>query len=180
MTATTEYRYVNGCGMVAGAGVLLVVSFVAVALGIAIVVGLLGPAPRPAVPPPGPGRDVRLASAPGPSPTLDEGASSILAGVATWCAPTATHCHGWAPPAKLGAVPGYDGTPYLARVSRGSRSVVVRVVSFCACGDRAGKSTVIDLSPAAFVELAPLSAGVIDVTVERLDGIALPPTDTAP
>jgi Lytic transglycolase len=41
----------------------------------------------------------------------------------------------------------------------------VRIVDFCACGDRHGIATVIDLSPAAFRELAPLGRGVIRVEV---------------
>jgi hypothetical protein len=56
--------------------------------------------------------------------------------------------------------------------------VAVTVRGYCACGDRAGKATVIDLSPAAFRRLAPLSAGVIAVTLEYGGSIVLPPTDT--
>lgn len=103
--------------------------------------------------------------------------SATEEGVATWCAPTPTHCQSWGGNAKLGAVSGYAGDPYTVVVHHGSRSVVVTVVSSCACGMRHGKDTVIDLSPAAFRQLAPLSLGVIDVVVERADGISLPPTD---
>jgi len=105
--------------------------------------------------------------------------SVVEAGVATWCKPTATRCQSWGEPALLGAVSTFtDGaTPYDVVVRHEGRSVTVTVVSFCACGDRAGKATVIDLSPAAFEQLAPLSEGVIDVEVERFDGPTLPPTD---
>lgn len=45
------------------------------------------------------------------------------------------------------------------------RQVTVVVRDFCACGKRHGEPTVIDLSPAAFKKLAPLSRGVIKVEV---------------
>lgn len=51
------------------------------------------------------------------------------------------------------------------------------VRDFCACGDRHGEPTVVDLSPSAFRELAPLSRGVIRVTVTGPIPIPLPPTD---
>lgn len=66
------------------------------------------------------------------------------------------------------------------RVSAGGRSVTVRLVDFCACGDRHGTATVIDLSSAAFRRLAPLSQGLVRVTVERVGSKpapALPQTD---
>lgn len=100
-------------------------------------------------------------------------------GVATYCAPTPTHCQRWGGNAMLGAVPDYEGQPYWARVCHGSRCVFVKVVSFCACGNRAGKATIIDLSPAAFRRLAPLWTGVITATVEwPVGGPQLPATDT--
>lgn len=122
-----------------------------------------------------------LTPSPAPQP---EAAGAVgtwaLEGVATYCAPTPRHCQGWGGDAMLGAVPDYAGQPYWARVSHGSKSVIVRVVSFCACGNRAGKSTIIDLSPAAFRRLAgSLAPGVIDVTVEwPIGGPELPATDT--
>jgi Lytic transglycolase len=109
---------------------------------------------------------------------------------------------GWATyyddgPGLYGAVPGYrQGHPYYVCVrldvqlhadlatcgKKGSHSVVVRVRDFCACGDRSGRPTIIDLSPAAFKRLAPLTQGVVRVTVESpwASKIPLPPTDTAP
>ena len=53
--------------------------------------------------------------------------------------------------------------------------VIVR--DYCACGSRHGEPTVIDLSPAAFRELAPLSRGVIRVEVSGPIVVALPATD---
>jgi len=127
----------------------------------------------------------------GPSGSAPLGASepatsigtALQAGYATHCKPTPTKCQGWGGNARLGAVPGYDGPPYAARVCRLDdlhRCVVVTVVSSCACGDRHGRPTVIDLSLAAFTRLAPESAGIVLVTLESPIGIALPPTDTAP
>jgi hypothetical protein len=106
-----------------------------------------------------------------------------LSGYATFCAPTPTHCQNWGGDAHLGAVPTfhYGDEPYQVTVRHDARHTVVTVVSYCACGDRAGTPTVIDLSPAAFSDLAPLSAGVIEVTIV-VEGprMTLPPTDTLP
>lgn len=64
------------------------------------------------------------------------------------------------------------------RVTSGERSVTVQLTDWCACGDRNGRPTVIDLDDAAFAELAPLSRGVLDVEVEILGDIELPETST--
>jgi expansin (peptidoglycan-binding protein) len=82
-------------------------------------------------------------------------------------------------PGLYGAVPSwhYGDRPYPLRVCRGDRCVTVIVRDFCACGDRHGRPTVIDLSPAAFSELAPLSRGVISVRLERTT-VEPPATDT--
>jgi hypothetical protein len=98
-------------------------------------------------------------------------------GTATWCAPTSTHCHGWGGNAHVGAVRsfGWGDTPYsvaVCVVATGS-CTNVRVVSYCAC-----PHTLIDLSPAAFEDLAPLSAGRIGVTVTRVSAPRPPQTDT--
>lgn len=114
---------------------------------------------------------------------VDEGESSIQIGVATYCKPNPPYCLEWGEPALLGAMPGftYGDAPFIATVCRpgGSPCVEVLVVSFCACGDRPGGPTVIDLSPAAFraINGGSLAAGVIDVTVS-IGSIPLPPTDT--
>jgi len=103
---------------------------------------------------------------------------------ATWCAPTPRYCKGWGGDAHVAAVRSFrfGDEPYWVRVSRVTsgevRSTVVRVVSFCACMKRGGRPS-IDMSPAAFRELGPLSRGVLRVTVERIDGVPtkLPETD---
>jgi hypothetical protein len=81
-------------------------------------------------------------------------------------------------PGYYGSVPSwsYGDKPYPATVCHAGSCVVVTVRGYCACGDRAGKATVIDLSPAAFARLAPLSVGVIDVTLETGGTIKLPET----
>jgi hypothetical protein len=93
-----------------------------------------------------------------------------LAGWATWCAPTPTQCQEWGGEAKLGAVPTFrfGDEPYDVVVVHRGREVVVTVVSFCACRDRHGIPTVIDLSPAAIAELTPTwrRDGIIRVHVE--------------
>jgi hypothetical protein len=113
------------------------------------------------------------------------GVSGAVIGVATYCAPNPPYCTRWGGDALLGAMPGftYGDAPHNARVCRsdGAPCVTVTVVSFCACGDRPGGPTVIDLSPAAFraINGGSLAAGVIDVIV-TIGGVALPATDTAP
>lgn len=47
-----------------------------------------------------------------------------------------------------------------------SRCVTVVLTDVCACGERGDEPTLIDLSDGAFARLGPLSAGVIDVTIE--------------
>jgi hypothetical protein len=90
--------------------------------------------------------------------------TAIWSGSATWCAPTKTQCGGWGGDAHLGAVHSFrfGDMPYSVRVCRGSCTVVL-VVSHCACG---GSDAAIDLSPAAFAELAELSRGRITISVE--------------
>lgn len=140
--------------------------------------------------------DPPVALLPGQGGVTDPGAPIVASsptryGVATYCAPTPRYCRGWGGRAMLGAVPSFrfGDDRYQAEVCAfrgGSTScVVVTVVSFCGCGDRHGKPTLIDLSPAAFRQLAPLSLGVVDVSVRRIDGTSvprgtLPPTDVAP
>ncbi len=58
--------------------------------------------------------------------------------------------------------------------------IVVRLTDWCACGERAGKDTLLDLDRRDFAKLAPLSRGVVSVTVELLGDVALPATDVAP
>lgn len=98
---------------------------------------------------------------------------------ASWCAPTATQCQSWGPPAKLAAVHSfrYGDRPYWVRIWRGSAFVDVKVVSFCQCN---GREDAIDLSPFAFEKLAPLSRGRVWVIVTDLAAAnePLPATDS--
>lgn len=114
-----------------------------------------------------PGGAPPIASLPASSPTGEIG-TALYSASATWCAPTPTQCGGWGGNARLGAVFTFrfGDEPWWARVWRGERFVDVLVVSHCACR---GTDAAIDLSPAAFAALAPLSRGRIAVAVEVLD-----------
>lgn len=62
-----------------------------------------------------------------------------------------------------------------------SRCVTVALIDWCACGERGGEPTLIDLSDGAFARLADPSRGVIDVTIEvGRPRMTLPPTDSIP
>lgn len=106
--------------------------------------------------------------------------------------------NGWASwydngPGLYGAVRSWHwgDDPYMVLVSsiRNGRIVSVHVMvrDYCQCGSRHGIPTVIDLSPAAFRELAPLSAGIVRVQVSGPIRVPLgpstlptpPPTDVA-
>lgn len=106
-------------------------------------------------------------------------------GLATWCAPTPDHCRGW-DRQYVGAVPSFrfGDEPYAVQVCLADQPATcthVVVTSYCACGDRRGQPTVVDLSVPAFRELAPLSRGVIAVIVSGPIAVpigpTLPPTD---
>jgi hypothetical protein len=79
----------------------------------------------------------------------------------------------WQPGAGLWASPGaivrgwgvHQGE--LLTVCAGSHCIRVAVRGWCACGDRSGLPTLLDLSAAAFARLASLSAGVLRVEVGR-------------
>ena len=70
-------------------------------------------------------------------------------------------------PGLYAAVNSYRwGDPrYSVRVCAGSRCVTVTVRDFCQCYVGTSRERVIDLSPDAFRRLAPLSAGLVKVTV---------------
>lgn len=51
-------------------------------------------------------------------------------------------------------------------VRAGGKSLAVALTDWCACGDRHGIPTLIDLSPEAFQHFAPLSQGVVRVQIE--------------
>jgi len=114
-----------------------------------------------------------VAAVPGAAVTV----SPMPAGWATWYA--AGPGQAAAGPALRAALgPGWRGQ--LVTVSVPDRKpVVVRLSDWCACADRHGRPTLIDLDRAAFASLAEPSRGVIAVTVRR----ALPtppPTATEP
>jgi hypothetical protein len=123
---------------------------------------------------------------------------AILAAIAQPTLPeTAAELRGWSTwydaPSKQDAAAGPALRKMLGRDWRGSwvrvsrvtdgevRTVVVILSDWCACRDRHGSPTVIDLDDQAFLDLAPLGAGVVTVTVERIDGVptSLPATDTS-
>lgn len=118
--------------------------------------------------PPSPTTGTRPASVEAP-PDLRTPPASSISGTATW------YDDG---PGYYAAVPTYRwGDPrYKVTVcNRDGACVVVTVRDFCGCpGDR-----IIDLSPAAFSRLAPLSRGIVPVTVSRGAGpsVTVPPTD---
>lgn len=101
-----------------------------------------------------------------PAPTGEVG-TALVGGWATW------YDDG---PGMYAAVPWYTGTPVTVRVcADGSRCLLLRTRDFCACGPRHGIPTVADLSREAFSYLAPLSDGIVKVTLEW--PVDLPATD---
>lgn len=115
--------------------------------------------------------------------------SAMVGGEATWyCDPPASHCTVGYPAGSMVAAAGSElqhegwrGSWVVVR--HGGRSVRVQLVDVCLCRGR----RVIDLYAVAFRQLAPTSAGVIEVEVELDAGagdpgpaVTLPPTDTAP
>lgn len=117
---------------------------------------------------------VRSTDPPSPSPTGQIGTAISAVnpnaeGWATHCEPTPDHCQSWGNGAMVGAVPTfhYGDEPYTQHLCGAGRGVItcidVLVVSNCACGDRHGIPTIIDLSPAAFDKIADLSRGIVHV-----------------
>jgi len=78
-----------------------------------------------------------------------------------------------APYALYAAVYGWrwGDEPYQLRICRrddpAQRCVIVTVVDFCSCSRQRPGRRAIDLAPAAFERLGPLSRGVLPVTIER-------------
>ncbi len=99
-------------------------------------------------------------------------ASSLSAGLATWYdTPGLTAAAG--PELRHG-----DWRGSFVTVTHAGRSVTVQLTDWCACGDRNGEPTLLDLSASAFRRLAPLSKGVIEVEVTAAQSVPLPATDT--
>jgi hypothetical protein len=132
----------------------------------------LSSAPAVAVPSPTP------SEAPVPSPTGEVG-TALIGGWATWY-DVGPGFYAAAGP-ELRAALGDGWRHEVVEVVHGDRSVVVEIVDFCACGERAGLPTFLDLSIDAFSVLVDPAAGVIDVSIE-IPGSAttLPPTDPSP
>jgi rare lipoprotein A len=109
-----------------------------------------------------------LLPTPTPEPTRAPQAPPAHAGAAGGASCTATYFSGargaYGPLVGLFAAHrSYPGGTKL-RVARGGRSVIVTVLDY---GPAAWTGHCIDLAPAAFSQLGPLSAGVIGVTVSR-------------
>jgi len=85
---------------------------------------------------------------------------------------------GDAPTSRRAAAPALDGGPIGPSALALNHCVTVQLTDWCACGDRGGQPTLLDLSASAFRRLAPLSKGVIAVEVTTGARIELPRTDT--
>lgn len=119
----------------------------AVGLVVSLIVTLIRPATHPPAPTVGV-EDI--------APT-----SSSSSGVASWFATGPDGLYGAAGPALRHG----DWRGRRVRVTAGARSVVVTLNDWCACGPRHGRLTLLDLSDEAFRRLAPLSRGILRVTV---------------
>lgn len=97
------------------------------------------------------------------------GGAPALSGIASWYNAPTIHDAAAGPPLRVGNWRGR-----LVTVRYGSRSVVLRLTDWCQCPRR-----LIDVDDQAFKQLAPLSKGLLKVTV-TFGGPALPATDTAP
>jgi len=101
-------------------------------------------------------------------------AARSLRGLATWYDAGPGH-YAAAGPVLRDALGDFRGQS--VTVCHDGRCTAVRLTDVCACGERAGVPTLLDLSADAFRDLAPLSAGVIDVSIELGGAPTLPPTD---
>lgn len=103
--------------------------------------------------------------------------TALLSGNATWYDAPSEYDAAAGPALRVG-----DWRGSWVRVVSGDAEVLVRLTDWCACGDRDGRDTLLDLDDEAFARLAPLSAGVIEVEVHLglAPDIEPPQTDTAP
>jgi hypothetical protein len=107
--------------------------------------------------------------------------STAVSGLATWYCGGGSACTRGYPATYPGAAAGSElrvgaWRGRWVRVCAGSRCTRARLIDACACpGER-----VIDLYASVFRRLAPLSRGVVRVSVAFLAGsdVVLPPTDT--
>ena len=111
---------------------------------------------RPIGTPSSPATGMRAASSEAPRSRIP------LRGVATWFrSPSGVSAAG--PTLRRALGPGWRGSSI--RACAGEMCVVTVLGDWCACADRPGGPTVIDLDARLFARLAPLSAGVLRVTV---------------
>lgn len=117
--------------------------------------------------------------APAASPTGEVG-TALIGGWATWYDVGPGFYAAAGPELRAALGPSWRGQ--LVEVEGPGRlSVVVEIVDFCACGDRHGQPTLLDLSIDAFEQLAPLEAGIVSVSIEiQATTGTLPPTDPTP
>lgn len=105
-----------------------------------------------------------------PAPTVpvqSAGPAQSVSGYATWYS-VGSGIYAAAGPALRNALgPGWRGRYVL--VCSGPRCVRVKLIDWCACGERHGQPTVIDLSRDAFEVLARASRGVIAVAVRGIE-----------
>jgi hypothetical protein len=121
--------------------------------------------------------------APVPSPTGAIG-TALVGGWATWW-DTCADCAAAGPLLQTMVGPDWQGRTVTVVSAHGSQDL--RLVTSCACGDRKGKPTFIDVSVEAWSDLSPYPArsdrdpGVIAVSIE-IPGASttLPPTDPTP
>ena len=123
----------------------------------------LRPVPSPTLTPTAPPTPrPRATAAPRPTKHTD-----TLGGVATWHATGRDGFYAAAGPALRRAIgPNWRGSHVLVARYGTTKGVEVVLNDWCACGDRHGYSTLLDLSDEAFRALAPLSRGVIRVAVD--------------
>jgi rare lipoprotein A (peptidoglycan hydrolase) len=99
-----------------------------------------------------------------PAPTEEPRTAAILRGLASWYdAPAGGAAAG--PDLRAALGPGWRGQSVVVTRSDEGAAVVVRLTDWCACGDRGGVPTLIDLPRADFAVLALPSAGIVRVTV---------------
>lgn len=125
----------------------------AAALAVGLWLATPGPTPAYSVP----GRIATPVHVPAPLPP------GVL-GVASWYADKLRPAG-----ALYAAMPRYrrGGPAQKVMACAGSRCVTVPVVDFCQCHVGTPDERLIDLSPAAFSRLAPLSVGLIEVSLTR-------------
>lgn len=116
-------------------------------------------------------REWMLASVPAPLAFHGSVAAPIIGGRATWY-PASGMIAAAGPALRHYLGPHWRGT--LVSVASGGRVVVVRVSDWCDCRGR-GSERLIDLSDDAFAQLAPLSRGVIRVSIMRTVRVPEPP-----